>query len=85
LRQAWHAVTDDPIGPWARSGRLLAALDRFRATIWSAWRTRPDPPEHASRLHTALFHICKAGRIPSTRRQIHAIAHEMCHGGFSAE
>jgi hypothetical protein len=83
LRQAWQAVTHEPIGPWERSGRLLAALDRFRSILWPSWRDRPDLPEHASVLHTCLYQVCKAGRPPETRRRVHAICFEIRDDGFS--
>lgn len=78
-RNAWLAEAAKHIpstSSWLGAVELAAELDRFLSRgVWNAWRDLPAPPEGASGLRTALYHVAKANAGKSLSvKQVHRIA-----------
>jgi len=74
LRHACRLMKE--LSDWGRCCELEGEVGRFEAIIWPRWRERPDPPEGASELRTALFRARQHGELPSTARQLRNICGE---------
>lgn len=63
---------------WSISVALAAELDDFLSRgAWRTWKDLAEPPEGASQLRTALFHVAKAndGRSLTPRHVSRCIGH----------
>lgn len=61
---------------WLGAVALVDELNTFLSRgLWNAWRDLPQPPEGASELRTALYHVAKANDGKSLSvKQVHRIA-----------
>ena len=60
-------------GPTAAADTLAKEIRYFQRSIWKMWRDRPEPPETASALRSALFMARKHGELPESSRALFEI------------
>ncbi len=63
----------DGASPPERAENLRLEIFRFETRIWKRWESLSAPPDGASQLRTHLWHAFKAGRVPSSARQLERI------------